>query len=261
MYDDAGLGEQEEGRTGAVIMIYGRKIVSAFIFDMDDTLYDQLYPFKKAYDTLFGSRFQVDIRALFEARTARADETFELAVKGKITMEEMHIYRIQKAFEDLGIQVSAEESLEFQRLYSENQKTIFVTETIRELLDRCLQKQIPMGLITNGPTGHQWMKIQALGLTRWIPGERIIVSAECGFTKPHREIFLFAEKKLSLKREDSFFVGDHYINDILGAKNAGWHTVWLNKKHQKLAPGDYHPDLTAETEEELLQCLTKYFGI
>ena len=41
--------------------------MTAIFFDMDDTLYDQIEPFKKAYDTLFGDRFHVDIYDLFEA--------------------------------------------------------------------------------------------------------------------------------------------------------------------------------------------------
>ena len=111
-------GENQKGRT--VITIF---------FDLDDTLYDQIEPFRKAYDAVFGNRFDIDIYQLFEARSVRGDEVFELAQCGKMPMDEMHIYRIQKAFEDLGYVVTDEEALRYQKLYEENQGKISIHHT------------------------------------------------------------------------------------------------------------------------------------
>ena len=151
----------------------------AILFDMDDTLYDQIEPFKKAYDDVFGTRFDVDIYDLFEAAS------------GKMPMDEMHIYRIQKAFEDLGAAVTAEESLRYQRLYEMYQGKISMTAVIRELLDYCVNAGVRIGMVTNGPSEHQRKKIHALSAQRWFPEEYTVISGECNAAKPDPEILWF----------------------------------------------------------------------
>ncbi|MDO4323334.1 MAG: HAD family hydrolase [Lachnospiraceae bacterium] len=225
------------------------------LFDMDDTLYDQIEPFKKAYDTIFGKRFDVDIIELFEARSRRGDEVFELAQSGKMPMDEMHIYRIQKAFEDLGVAVTAEESLAYQRLYSENQGKISMTDTIISVLEQCTSCGVRLGMVTNGPSGHQRRKLRALGADRWIPEENIIISGECGVSKPNPEIFRYAEKKMKLLPGECIFVGDNYLNDIVGAKRAGWKAIWINKRGQDISGEEYQPDYIVADEAGLKDCI------
>lgn len=71
-------------------------------FAVDHTLYDQVEPFRKACEELFGNRFAINIEELLAARHRRSDEAFEKSMTGEMSMEEMYIYRGQKAFEDLG---------------------------------------------------------------------------------------------------------------------------------------------------------------
>lgn len=233
----------------------------ALIFDMDDTLYDQMQPFKKAYDDLFGDRFQINIRDLFARRSVRSDEAYEWQLAGKISERDQQIYRMVKAFEDLGETITAEEGLKYQQLYVENQGKLILEDTMTEVLRRLKEKNMMTGVITNGESEHQWMKIHALGLTDWIPEERIIVSGDCGITKPNPEAFWYTEKKLGLNREDCWFIGDNYVNDIQGAKAAGWKSIWLNKKGRVLTDAEEKPEFTVSCEAELLQCLAENFGI
>lgn len=231
--------------------------MTAILFDMDDTLYDQLEPFKKAYDEIFGDRFAVDIYELFEARSRRGDEVFELAQSGKMPMDEMHIYRIQKAFEDLGYSVTAEESLAYQRLYAENQGKISMTDTIESMLELCVASGATIGMVTNGPSGHQRRKLAALGAEKYFPSDHIIISGECGASKPDPEIFRCAERRMHLRPEDCIFVGDNYVNDITGAKRAGWRAIWINKRGQDIAGEAYQPDYVVADEEGLRECVAR----
>jgi putative hydrolase of the HAD superfamily len=224
---------------------------------MDDTLYDQKDPFKKAYDELFGDRFDIDIYELFEARSVRGDEVFELAQQGKMPMDEMHIYRIQKAFEDLGYEVTAEESLAYQRLYEKRQKEIAMSDTVKEMLELCSRSGVTMGMITNGPSDHQWRKIHTLQAERWIPEEYMIISGDVGVIKPYIEIFRIAEKRIGLQPEECLFVGDSYQNDIAPAKKAGWKALWLNRRGQDISGEAYQPDYTVTSETELKDCIER----
>lgn len=230
--------------------------MKAVLFDLDDTLYDQVIPFREAYEELFGNRFDIDIEKLFMARHRRSDEVYHLSVRGEITMEEMYIYRGGKPFEDLGFHISDEEALKFQYVYAERQKHLRISEEMKAILVELLRRNVPIGIISNGPTEHQRRKIQSMGLMKWIPEECIFVSGDDGISKPEKHIFERARKKIGLSPEEMIMVGDSLPNDIIGAKNAGWKTVWMKRRlwdMAELATDD--ADFTVKTEEELKICL------
>ena len=234
--------------------------MSAIIFDVDDTLYDQLVPFWKAYEAVFGGRYQLPMDGLFAASRRRSDEVFGPSQRGEITMEEMYIYRIQKAFEDFQVAITDQEALRFQAEYAGNQKRLEMSEKMREILDLCVNR-IPIGIITNGPSEHQWKKVNALGAQRWFPRENIFVSGDVGAAKPDRRIFDHVCDRMGQKPEDMYLVGDSYENDIAGAMRAGWRAIWLNRRGHKHPEGGFVPWATVESEEELLTVLQKILKI
>lgn len=225
--------------------------MKAVFFDVDDTLYNQRDTFQRAYDELFGNRFELEIEKLFLARQRRSDEVFEASQIGAITMEEMYIYRVQKAFEDIGFFVTPEESLKFQELYVKNQQNLSMPQVTRELLDTLKRKGIALGVITNGPFEHQWKKVNALNLLNWMPREHILISGEVGITKPDRGIFDLAKERTGLKAEEMWFVGDSYENDILGAKGAGWHNLWVNRRGKDISRETVQPEVFVMDEAEM----------
>lgn len=227
--------------------------MKAIFFDIDDTLYNQLEPFHRAYDMVFGNRFELNIEALFKARSRRSNEIFEDSQAGRITMEEMYIYRGQKAFADLGAVITEEEALEFQYAYAKMQADLQMPDVIRELLDDLKAKGIVLGVITNGPSEHQWKKVNVLNLQQWMPRQHLIISGDIGINKPSREIFDAARACVRTEIEEFWFVGDNYINDIAGAQNAGWKTLWLNRTGEELQAGDIQPTGIACNEAEMCE--------
>lgn len=224
----------------------------AIFFDIDDTLYNQREPFEKAFETVFGHIKNVDINKLYSDRHKYSDEVFEKSCKGEITMEEMYIYRISKAFEAQGIKVSDKSALDFQYEYSKNQNNIKISDTIKNILDFCCSKNINIGIITNGLTKHQKNKIKNLGLYKWIEDKNIFISEDVGFAKPDKSIFKAAEKAFLSK--DIYYVGDSFKNDIEGGYNAGWKTVWLNKRNYVIE-SHIKADYCAKNEEELFEII------
>lgn len=230
--------------------------MSAIIFDVDDTLYDQVIPFWNAYKAVFKDRFQLPMDDLFAASRRRSDEVFGPSQRGEITMEEMYIYRIQKAFEDFQVSITDQEALQFQAEYAENQKHLQVSEKMREILDFCAAR-IPIGIMTNGPSQHQWKKVNALEAQQWFPRETIFVSGDVGAAKPDRRIFDWACSKMGQKPEEMYMIGDSYDNDVVGAMSAGWKAIWLNRRGRKLPEGGLIPWKTVTSEEELQEVLEK----
>lgn len=227
------------------------------LFDLDDTLYDQVVPFREAYEEVFKDRFDLNIEELFMARHYRSDEVYHLSVSGAISMEEMYIYRGVKPFEDLGFQISEEEALKFQYTYAERQKHLKLSACMKEILTELCKMQVPLGVISNGPAEHQRRKMRDMGLLNWIPEEHMIVSGDDGISKPEKHIFERAQKVFGENPENLIMVGDSWPNDITGAKQAGWKTVWLKRRAwDKIDPAEEKTaDHIVRTEEELKQCL------
>jgi putative hydrolase of the HAD superfamily len=48
--------------------------------------------------------------------------------------------------------------------------------------------------------------------------------------KPDKGIFEVAQLELGVGPEVCVLVGDHPVNDVVGAHNAGWRAVWLDRE-------------------------------
>jgi putative hydrolase of the HAD superfamily len=177
-------------------------------------------------------------------------------MNGDISMEEMYIYRLRMAFKDFGIELAPKEALAFQAIYAEEQRRISMTPEMERALAQCIQNGAQLGIITNGPSEHQWDKVNALQLTRWIPRRRVIISAEKGIAKPDPRIFVLALESLNQRAEELFFVGDSFMSDVEGAHEAGWKTVWFNRRaHDIPQTATFMPNYTVGTEPQLIALL------
>ncbi len=230
--------------------------VKAVLFDLDDTLYNLADPFIAAYDRLYAGKYMVDREALFFYSRSRSDEVYERSMRGEISMEDMYVYRYRNAFADAGIEISREEALTFQRVYETCQRKIYLSETIKEMLAYC-KGHVQTGIVTNGPSGHQWDKIHDLGLLSWIPKEHVFISAEAGCAKPGKEIFDLAADRLNIAAEGACFAGDSFACDITGAAGAGWRTIWMNHRRRKPLENGVIPDYEVHSEEEFFRVIQK----
>ena len=59
----------------------------------------------------------------------------------------------------------------------------------------------------------------------------IVSSEQAGKSKPHPQIFLHTAKNLGVHPSECLFIGDHPVNDIWGAQQAGMQAIWLQGFH------------------------------
>lgn len=95
-------------------------------FDVDDTLYNQVEPFCRAFRKKFSSMYSIDIEKLFSKSRKYSDEVFDKTEKGEMTLREIHVYRISKAFEEFGYNITPESAFAFQINYERYQDEIFM---------------------------------------------------------------------------------------------------------------------------------------
>ena len=226
------------------------------VFDVDDTLYEQIAPFENAYKSLFD--MDIDMEKFYILSRYYSDVKFEASRNGDMTMDEYHIYRIQEAAKDLGVFLTDEQALSMQREYKKNQQKLQMSNITKSILELAKENNAKLGIITNGPSEHQWSKITALGVESWINRENIIVSGDYGINKPDDRIFEIMKEKLQLPNDSLYYIGDSIENVVVGANNAGWKSIWINRYKQKL-PKEVDIYKIVENNNELFEIIQKIF--
>ena len=191
------------------------------LFDIDDTLYDMMIPFQSACHAVLGTQCDAFIEDMFKVFYRHSNRLLEDTQKGHLPIEIMRQKRIQLAAQEFGLTLSDETASSFQISYKENQEKIFISDTVREMLDDCCHHHAAAGIITNGPSGHQWQKALWLGLDHWFLREQVIISGDVGVDKPHVDIFRHVSEKLQLSGKEVWYVGDTFANDIVGPSQIG----------------------------------------
>ena len=226
------------------------------VFDVDDTLYEQIVPFENAYKSLFD--MDIDMEKFYLLSRYYSDVKFEASRNGEMTMDEYHIYRIQEAAKDLGVFLTDEQALNMQKEYKKNQQKLKMSDITINILKLARKNNVKLGIITNGLSEHQWSKIEALGVERWIDKDNIIVSGDYSINKPDVRIFEIMQEKLQLPNDFLYYIGDSIANDIVGANNAGWKSIWINRYKQKL-PKEVDIYKIVENNNELFEIIEKIF--
>ena len=93
-------------------------------------------------------------------------------------------------------------------------------QTINEL-----GRRYRLGLLTNGPSDIQRLKLQRTGLASRF--ETVSISGETGLGKPAPAAIAEVVSRLKAKPPDVVIVGDSWERDVLGAISSGLSAVWI----------------------------------
>lgn len=234
-------------------------MIKAIFFDLDDTLYDQLLPFElanKAAGLLPLLDGNESIEAVFKRIRRHSDRLWPHYVGGVMTLKTLRIERTTAAFADMGITVQAEAAQRLQEQYELEQSRLELRNGVTELFGQLQLLDIRIGLITNGPVGHQMNKIKALGLLKWIEEPFVFISDGLGAAKPDPRVFDLVQQHAGAMPEQLVYVGDAWHNDIAPSFRAGWKPVWLNARQQRPEHRDGQIDyLECRSIEELVPLL------
>lgn len=111
--------------------------MKAIVFDVDDTIYDQQVVFDQACRDVFGELKGVSLVDLFKANRYYSDESFDAMGRGKMTKEEMYIYRIKRAMEEFHLPITDEQAVRYQERYVYYGTQITVSDQMRQILEYC----------------------------------------------------------------------------------------------------------------------------
>ena len=111
-----------------------------------------------------------------------------------------------------------------------------------------LQVHYRLGLLSNGSRLPE-----KVGLGTYF--ESVVFAQDHRVAKPDKGIFEVVERQLGVAPAACVLVGDHPLNDVAGAKRAGWRAVWIDREgggafvpHEGC---EEHPDAVVTSLDEL----------
>jgi putative hydrolase of the HAD superfamily len=102
-----------------------------------------------------------------------------------------------------------------------------------KVLDK-LSQDFELGIITNGFDDTQNIKLKYSEIDHYF--KWVVTSESSGYRKPAKGIFDFTLDYSGGSLENIVIIGDNLQTDILGAKNAGWKSVWYNPQKELIVP-------------------------
>ena len=238
-------------------------MITSIVFDVDDTIYDQQAPYRKAIERCFPDFDMSQINQNYIRFRHYSDTGFPKVIAGEWTVEYFRFWRCRETLREFGYtEIDEETGRKFQEIYEYELERITMLDEMRMTLDFLKSKNVPMGVITNGPTEHQLKQVRKLGLSDYIEPQCVIVSQATGFQKPEKEIFNLAAEQFEMNPETTLYVGDSYDNDVMGAVNGGWRALWFNHRGRSIKPGTKPVyDLEIDSFEQLFGAVKVLFDL
>ena len=150
----------------------------------------------------------------------------------KISQKDLRRERFQKTLADFGINdftLSEKIGEDYIKICPRKNK---LYPFAIEILDY-LKEKYSLHIITNGFDKTQHTKLKHSNLTPYF--DQIITSEKTGVKKPNPAIFAHALKLAKATKEESVYIGDDLVVDILGCQDFGMKGIYFNpeKKEHK----------------------------
>ncbi|WP_347460750.1 HAD family hydrolase [Acinetobacter sp. ANC 7454] len=107
----------------------------------------------------------------------------------------------------------------------------------KQVLEQLKAADYRLAIISNGGHNTRLNIIHGLGFQDYF--DEIISSGLIGISKPNPEIFLHTAAQLAVSPQQCLYIGDHPVNDIQGATQAGMHALWMQGFHPATANIQY----------------------
>jgi putative hydrolase of the HAD superfamily len=215
-------------------------MITTVIFDMDDTLYDEIDYCASGFRAVGGflaGQYGVDAEEAFEALWSEF-------CSGN------HNQTFNTALEKLNIPFETDDIRNLVRVYREHAPDICLPSESKEILD-LLSDKYPLALLTDGFLPAQELKVAALGIEKYF--KHIVYTEKLGreFWKPNPKGFEIILEKLQTKPETTVYIADNAKKDFIGPNSLKMHTIQLKraKKVHLLPPEDEMaaPDETTDS--------------
>lgn len=211
-------------------MIDKKEITTVFV-DIDDTVWwfteNSKVSLRHVYDAFELQRWEPSYEAFRDIYLEKNHELWLLYHHGKINKDYLITERFRYTLEKIGITGDLQqlaEKIDNEYLDFLGQQKLVVPGA-KEMLEY-LGKHYAVHALSNGFKGTQESKLASGGVGYLI--DKVIISDNCGYTKPMRGIFDYALRESGCSADEVVMIGDNADADIRGAHDAGWKTIYFN---------------------------------
>lgn len=210
------------------------RVPKAIMFDMGDTLiqYLSFEPIKANKMLLKYANNPNNVTAEHIQELA-LELTEELYGKRDIHNIEINMRSFQRLlYEMCGISFDMSE-LELESLFNRNAFGRKAMPGVNKFLSYLDESRIRTGIISNSSFSKDALQQELIDCGINHNFEFIISSMGYCIRKPDKRLFQIGLKKLDLKPEEVWYIGNSFKYDMVGARNAGIQGVWLNNEEEK----------------------------
>ena len=231
--------------------------IKTVFVDLDDTIWwfteNSKVALRHVYDKFNLSEYEPNYDRFRDIYAAKNLELWDLYHYGKIEKDYLVTERYRYTLEQIGAQGNLVELAK-----AVDEEYLFYLSSLdklmpgaRELLEY-LVKKYDVNILSNGFQEVQRRKLRSSNIEEFI--HHLVLSDDCGITKPLRGIFDYALARTGAVAESTVMIGDNYDADVEGAKNAGWRTILFNIKRfdKEKVPA---ADAVVDTLEEIINIL------
>lgn len=223
-------------------------------FDLDDTICSLWEDENVARLIIIDKLSQVSdyprdaIARVFDNEWTIISQNYMALVSDGLDEMDIREKHIESVLEIIGLEASASD---YARLFcTETLKGVSIFPDAKTVMDT-LNKKYRLTMITNGASVWQRAKIEKLKIEDYF--EEIIVSGELGHHKPSTKIFEEMTRRTKVDPSEIIYIGNNYMKDIHGAKDAGWKAAWVKRTDEER--DESVPDYTIRELSELLEIL------
>jgi HAD superfamily hydrolase (TIGR01509 family) len=204
-------------------------VLTAVLFDLDDTLFDHtacardaLAAVHRSLDAFRAASFE----AFARAHAAHLEALHLEVLAGALPIDAARIERFRRLLVAQGGDATA--AADAARLYrAEYVRARRAVRGAPALLAE-LRRTAAIAVVSNNLLAEQREKIEQCGLAAHI--DALVVSEEAGVSKPDPEIFRMALDRVGARPEEAVMIGDSWAADIAGARAAGLAAIWFNPR-------------------------------
>jgi putative hydrolase of the HAD superfamily len=206
-------------------------MITTVVFDLDDTLYDEIEYCKSGFAAV--AEFIVD-----QSGTPAAERVFA-ALWGQFTTGN-RTRTFNAALDELNISYDDERVGELVNVYRNHVPRITLPQDSRDVLCE-LSAKYTLALLTDGFLPAQQLKVQALGIEKYFAS--IVYTEQLGREcwKPSPAGFEKIMQTLNAKPENMVYIADNEEKDFIAPNKLGFSTVQL------IRPARIHTSISRES--------------
>ncbi|MCK5174419.1 MAG: HAD family hydrolase [Planctomycetes bacterium] len=210
-------------------------MITTVIFDMDDTLYDEIDYCRSGFAAV--SEFVGGLGNLPDSATK---EAIFRTLWAEFTAGN-HTSTFNTALEKLGIGYDDGMIGDLVGVYRRHEPDITLPADSKAVLDQ-LREKYALGLLSDGFLPAQQLKVKALGIEPYF--EHIVYTEELGrkYWKPSEKGFKMLIKALNARGENCVYVADNSAKDFIAPNKLGFETIQLVRPHRIHTDSPFAPE-------------------